>query len=92
MKKFYRVECKSCGRRFKVPKFKKMRLEQPELGMNFELDIENVIQNNYHWEGEFKGGKLKLDVKDLSFDIACTHCGEEHRYTMKQITHTDRLD
>ena len=92
MKKFYRATCKNCGRRFRVPKLKKIRIQQPEYGLDFEMDIENVIQNNYHYEKETPKGKAVLDLKDLKLDLTCPFCKETHTYLAKELVHTDRLD
>ena len=92
MKKFYRAECKHCGRRFKSNKLKKIRIEQAETGINLEIDMDNVIQNNYHQEIETSKGKAIIDLKDMALSISCPFCKRSAQYTLRQLVLTDRLD
>ena len=94
MKEYYRTRCKGCDRSFKTKKLKKMVIQSLEAGMPLELeiDIANVIQNNYHQEVETPKGKLVLDLKDMELGLICPHCKEDHKYTLRSLVLSDRLD
>ncbi len=65
---------------------------QTEFG-HFEMDVENVVQNNYHAEFEVSGrGTLKVDVKDFEVGLICPFCNGDFKYPMRGLTLTDRLD
>jgi len=94
MKEFYRARCKGCDRNFKSKKLKKVVIQSLETGvpLELEIDIQNVIQNNYHQEIETSQGKFVLDLKDIELGLICPYCKEDHKYTLSSLVNTDRLD
>ena len=93
MKKFYRANCEHCGRHFTTNKLLKMEIEStPEIGMKIEIDLANVIQNNYHYEVDTLKGKAVIDLKDIGLDITCPHCKRSATYSLRKLVVTDRLD
>ena len=60
--------------------------------LELEIDMANVIQNNYSQEIETPNGKAKLDLKDLAFNLSCPFCKESHQYSLRSLVNTDRLD
>ena len=94
MKDYYRARCKSCDRNFKTQKLKKMVIQSlvDDMPLELEIDIANVIQNNYHQELETPKGKMVLDLKDMELGLICPHCNEDHKYSLRNLVLTDRLD
>ena len=93
MKKFYRANCKHCGRHFTTEKLLKMEIESdPEIGLKMEIDLANVIQNNYHYEIDTPKGHAVIDLKDMELGIICPHCKKSAMYSIRQLVVTDRLD
>ncbi len=92
MKEFYRATCKHCGRQFRTKKLQKMGIENSELGIKLEIELANVIQNNYHQEVDTPKGKAVIDLKDLALDITCPFCNKLDTYSLRQLVVTDRLD
>jgi len=94
VKEFYRARCKGCDRNFKTLKLKKIVIQSLEIGIPLELEIhiDNVIQNNYHQEIETPQGKVVMDLKDLELGLTCPYCKEDHKYTLRSLVLTDRLD
>lgn len=90
MKPFYRPRCKGCDKTFKVNKLKKIVIESP-FG-SLEMDIENVVQNNYSQVFDTPQGKAVMDLKDIEIDLVCHFCSEIHKYSLRSLTLTDRLD
>ena len=60
--------------------------------LELEIDIAKVIQNNYHQELETTKGKMELDLKDMELGLICPHCKEDHKYSLRNLVLTDRLD
>lgn len=95
MKKFYRSTCKHCGRNFETEKLLQMEIKStPEIGLTMEIDLANVIQNNYHYEKELPNdkGKVTINLSDLALDMTCPFCKKSDIYSLRQLVLTDRLD
>ena len=90
MKKFYRARCHGCDRNFRVEKLKKMGIDTPY--GSIEIDIENVIQNNYSKVIDTPQGKATIELKDLSLGLICPFCKADHQYSLRSLVVTDRLD
>jgi len=91
VKQFYLPTCLNCGRKFRVNKIGKMGIESPY--GTLEMDIENVVQNNYHAEFEIEGkGKVVIDLKDIEVDLGCPFCKKDSKFALKNLVLTDRLD
>ena len=69
-----------------------MKIEQIELGIELEIDLANVIQNNYHQEIDTPKGKAVIDLKDMALGITCPFCKKSDMYSLRQLVLTDRLD
>jgi len=90
MKPYYRPTCKGCGRKFRVLKIKKMGIETPY--GSIEMDIENVVQNNYSFVLDTPQGKATIDMKDHELGLVCPFCNGDHKYSLRSLVLTDRLD
>ena len=95
MKKYYRCKCKECGNRFQVNKFKKMGVLSldKDVPINLEMDIENVVQNNYHQEIRLPNGEIHvIDLKEIGLFLRCSNCNKSNNYSLRELVITDRLD
>jgi len=94
LKEFYRARCKGCDRSFKTRKLKKMVIQclEKDIPLEIEMDIENVIQNNYSQKIETPRGTATLDLKDVALNLICPFCKENHQYSLRSLVVTDRLD
>ena len=90
MKEFYRARCHGCDRNFRTKNLKKIGIEAP-FG-SIEIDIENVIQNNYSQVIDTPQGKATIELKDLALGLICPFCKKDHKYSIRSLVVTDRLD
>ena len=51
------------------------------------LDIENVVQNNYHQEFDIPDkGKMVIDLKDIEVDLGCPFCKQDSKYALRSFS------
>ena len=82
----FEYTCKSCGNVFYTKALSKMELNQPDIGINLEIDLQqHFTTNSFTQEFDTPKGKVTINIKDLSLNAGCPKCGKSNPYLLTEI-------